>query len=43
VVSALAGYGIEADPSTPAEMASRIAQERKSWANVVAKSGIRAE
>jgi tripartite-type tricarboxylate transporter receptor subunit TctC len=43
VIAALAGYGIEADPGTPAEMTARIAQERKSWANVVAKSGIRAE
>ncbi|MDB5897514.1 MAG: tripartite tricarboxylate transporter substrate binding protein [Ramlibacter sp.] len=43
VVAALAGYGIEAEPGTPAEMSARIAQERKSWGSVVSKSGIRAE
>ncbi len=40
---AMARQGLEPDPGTPAELAARIRQETGTWADVIKKSGIRAE
>lgn len=41
VQAAMSRQGLEADPCTPREMAARIARETATWAEVIAKSGIR--
>jgi tripartite-type tricarboxylate transporter receptor subunit TctC len=39
----MAGQGLEAETSTPKALASRIATERKTWAEVIRSAGIKAE
>lgn len=41
VQAAMTRQGLEAEPSTPREMAARIARETATWAEVIQKSGIR--
>ena len=43
VQAAMARQGLEATPSTPAELAARIRRETATWAAVIKKTGIRAE
>jgi tripartite-type tricarboxylate transporter receptor subunit TctC len=43
VLQVMAGQGLEAETSTPKELASRIAADRKTWAEVVKAAGIKAE
>ena len=39
----MAGQGLEAETSTPKELAARMAIERKTWAEVIKAAGIKAE
>jgi tripartite-type tricarboxylate transporter receptor subunit TctC len=43
VQTAMSRQGLEPDPTTPAEMATRIKAETATWAGVVKKAGIRVE
>ncbi len=43
VQTAMARQGLEPDPGTPAELAARIRRETVTWADVIKKSGIRAD
>jgi tripartite-type tricarboxylate transporter receptor subunit TctC len=43
VLQVMAAQGLEAETSTPRELASRIAAERKTWAEVIKAAGIKAE
>jgi len=43
VQAAMARQGLDPEPSTPAEMAARIRRETATWAELIRKTGIRAE
>ena len=43
VQTAMARQGLEPDPGTPAELGARIRRETVTWADVIKKSGIRAD
>jgi tripartite-type tricarboxylate transporter receptor subunit TctC len=43
VIATLAGYGIEAQPGTAADMAGRISREREAWARIISASRIHVE
>jgi tripartite-type tricarboxylate transporter receptor subunit TctC len=43
VQQVMAGQGLEAETSTPAELASRISAESRTWAEVIKAAGIKAE
>lgn len=43
VLQVMAGQGLEAETSTPKELAARIAAERRTWAEVIRAAGIKAE
>lgn len=43
VQQVMAGQGLEAETSTPQELASRIAAESRMWAEVIRSAGIKAE
>jgi tripartite-type tricarboxylate transporter receptor subunit TctC len=43
VQTAMSRQGMEAQPYTPAELAARIRKETAMWAELIRKSGIRAE
>jgi tripartite-type tricarboxylate transporter receptor subunit TctC len=43
VQQVMAGQGLDAETSTPQELAARIASERRTWADVIRAAGIRAE
>ncbi len=41
--AAIARQGLEPTPGTPAELAAHIRRETGTWADVIKKSGIRAD
>ena len=43
VQQVMAGQGLEAETSTPRELAARIAEESRTWAEVIRAAGIRGE
>ena len=42
-VEALAKLGVEADPSTPQQLADRVAADLKKWRDVIVGSGLKAD